>query len=85
MGTVLEQKDGTHIFTLNIHTPHPGHGMEMTLDAIRGAFSFMSERIESVRIIAGDFNYNFDIKPNSTNHGPLYSDLLKGYADSSHY
>lgn len=83
IGVSLNGEDDRDIFVLGVHSPHPGRGMRDTVDNIKGAVSWMTERNEPIRIMAGDLNYNFDPDLSGDEQDSLYSELVDVLADST--
>jgi len=83
IGVPLHDEDGHAIFIVGVHSPHPGRGMQDTIANIRGAVSMVAERKEPIRIIAGDFNYNFNADKTDSGAGSLYEEVLAFLSDST--
>jgi len=83
IGVSLNGEDDRDIFILGLHSPHPARGKQDTVDNIRGAVSWMSERNEPIRIMAGDLNYNFDPDLTGEEGDALYSEVLSVLSDST--
>ena len=71
--------EGRTLYILGIHAPHPARGIEENLDSIQCALSYTNSRDEDIAIVAGDFNYNFDVG----NQGEYYSEILNNFVDST--
>lgn len=83
IGVSFQGEDDRDVFILGLHSPHPARGMEDTVDNIRGAVSWMSERNEGIRIMAGDLNYNFDPDLKSEKENALYSEVMSTLSDGT--
>jgi len=83
IGLSLCDDRGRRLYIVAVHSPHPGRGMPETIANIRSAISLLMSRDESVRIMAGDFNYNFDPDGNGFGDSALYEEITKAAADSS--
>ena len=82
IGVSFQGEDDRDVFILGVHSPHPARGMEDTVDNIKGAVTWMSERNEPIRIMAGDLNYNFD--PDLKEEGnALYSEVMSALSDGT--
>lgn len=75
--------NGQSIFIVGVHAPHPGRGLKHTTDNIRAALSMIEKRKEPIRIMAGDFNYNFDPENEAKDSECLYGEITGELADST--
>ncbi len=83
IGVPLHDGEGRDIFILGIHSPHPVRGPRDTIENIRGAVSMVAGRKEAIRIIAGDFNYNFEPDGSDAGGNSLYREILGVLSDST--
>ncbi len=83
IGVFFQGEDDRDVFALGVHSPHPARGMEDTVNNIKGAVSWMSERNEPIRIMAGDLNYNFDPDLAGKEGDALYSEAMSVLADGT--
>ena len=83
IGVSFTGEDDRDIFILGVHSPHPARGKQNTVDNIRGAVSWMSERNEPIRIMAGDLNYNFDPDLSGDDKNTLYAEVMGVLSDST--
>ena len=83
IGVSSQGEDDRDVFILGLHSPHPARGMEDTVDNIKGAVSWMSERNEPIRIMAGDLNYNFDPDMKEEDENALYSEVMSTLSDGT--
>lgn len=83
LALVVESRNQKDIFVLGLHSPHPGRGMDDTIQNIESAVEWVSERQEPVRILAGDFNYNFDPKKSKHRPSELYKNITSVMEDST--
>ncbi|MFK5923084.1 MAG: hypothetical protein QM496_12965 [Verrucomicrobiota bacterium] len=82
IGVCFQGEDDRDVFILGVHSPHPARGMDATVDNIKAAVSWMCERNEAIRIMAGDLNYNFD--PDLTVDGDvLYGEVMSVLSDGT--
>jgi endonuclease/exonuclease/phosphatase family metal-dependent hydrolase len=79
VGLAVSDPKGRTLYVLGIHAPHPVRGIEKNFRSIQSALSYASSKDEDISIVAGDFNYNFDI--NSTEG--YYSEILDDFGDST--
>lgn len=83
IGVSFQGEDDRDVFILGVHSPHPARGMEDTVANIKGAVSWMSERNEPIRIMAGDLNYNFDPDLTREDGDALYSEVMSFLSDGT--
>ena len=79
IGLSTVDPEGRTLYVLGIHAPHPARGIEENLESIQCALSYANSRGEDISILAGDFNYNFDLG----NKGKHYSEILDDFGDST--
>ena len=79
IGLSIVDPEGRTLYVLGIHAPHPARGTEENFESIKSAFSYADSRDEDISIVAGDFNYNFDVG----NMGAFYSDILDNFGDAT--
>ncbi len=83
IGVQLYDGDGHGVFIVGLHSPHPARGSRETIESIRGAVSMAAGVKEPIRIIAGDFNYDFDEDDESEGGDPLYGEITAFLSDSA--
>jgi hypothetical protein len=83
MGVSLRDDKKRRFYIVAVHAPHPARGMPNTVANIRSAVSMMADRDETVRIIAGDFNYNFDPDGNGFGDATLYEEITAEVSDGT--
>lgn len=79
VGTSLTYPESKQVYVIGIHAPHPGRGIQQNKDSILCAFEHGLGARDGIKIIAGDFNINFD----SDGGNPSYQDILKNFGDST--
>ncbi len=83
IGVPFYDVDGHGIFIVGVHSPHPMRGRRDTIENIRGAVSMVAKRKEPIRIIAGDFNFNFDVGEAKNGGDSLYREIVRILSDST--
>lgn len=83
IGVSLGNEPEQAIFIAGVHSPHPARGIANTAENIRGAVSMAEAREEPVRIVAGDLNYNFDLKESKSSANSLYQEITRIMSDST--
>lgn len=79
LGLSLAGPAGKSIYVVGVHSPHPAWGIQENDDNIRCALNHGRERHETVRIVTGDMNYNFDDEASNS----IFKGFLDVYGDGT--
>lgn len=79
LGATLTTTQGKDIYLVGVHSPHPARGIKENKNSITQSLQHADKQSQSIRIITGDMNYNFDPETEDD----FYQEITETYGDGT--